>query len=124
MVCGFSVISLQLIIIITKKYNMDGLRIKEILKQQGKTMQELADVIGINRVNLSNSLNGNPTLERLKQVADCLDVDVKDLFISTKSTPLEIIGIIKCNGEIFDINNFNDLERTYLSIKNLFFLSQ
>ena len=100
---------------------MDELRIKEILKQQGKTMQELADIIGINRVNLSNSLNGNPTLERLKQVADCLNVDVKDLFVGTKSTALELVGIIKCNGEIFDINNFNDLEQAYISIKKIMY---
>jgi len=97
---------------------MDELRVKEILKQQGKTMQQLADMIGINRVNLSNSLNGNPTLERLKQVADCLNIDIKDLFVSTKPTQIEIIGVIKCNGETFDINNFNDLEQTYNSIKD------
>ena len=97
---------------------MDELRIKEILKQQGKTMQELADMIGINRVNLSNSLNGNPTLDRLKQVADHLNVDIKELFISTKSSPLEVIGVIKCNETIFDVNNFNDLEQAYILIKN------
>ena len=96
---------------------MAELRIKEILKQQAKTMQDLADMIGINRVNLSNSLNGNPTLERLKQVADCLDVDVKDLFVSTKSKHVELMGIIKSDGEIFDINNFNDLELAYNQIK-------
>ncbi|NDV97003.1 XRE family transcriptional regulator, partial [Dysgonomonas sp. 521] len=89
---------------------MEELRVKEILKQQGKTMQQLADMIGINRVNLSNSLNGNPTLERLKQVADCLNVNIKDLFISTKPQQMEMVGIIKYNGEIFDINDFNDLE--------------
>jgi transcriptional regulator with XRE-family HTH domain len=96
---------------------MDELRVKEILKQQGKTMQQLADMIGINRVNLSNSLNGNPTLERLKQVADCLNVDVKDLFISTKPKQIEIMGVIKSDGEIFDINNFDNLEQAYNQIK-------
>jgi len=103
----------------TNHYNikMDELRIKQILKQQGKTMQDLADQIGINRVNLSNSLNGNPTLERLKQVADCLDVDIKDLFISTKPKHVELIGIIRYDEEIFDINNFDNLEQVYNQIK-------
>jgi len=98
---------------------MEELRIKEILKQQGKTMQDLADMIGINRVNLSNSLNGNPTLERLKQVADCLNVDVKDLFKEKKKVEIQIFGIIKLNDDISVIDSFQNLEMVYNRAKFL-----
>jgi len=96
---------------------MEELRIKEILKQQGKTMQDLADIIGINRVNLSNSLNGNPTLDRLRQVANCLNVDLKDLFKETKKKEIEIFGLIKTNEDVWIINNFGDLDTVYRQIK-------
>ncbi|NDW09997.1 helix-turn-helix domain-containing protein [Dysgonomonas sp. 520] len=98
---------------------MEELRIKEILKQQGKTMQDLADMIGINRVNLSNSLNGNPTLERLKQVADCLNVDIKDLFKKKKKNEVQILGVIKLNDDILVIDNYSSLEHVYSQAKSL-----
>jgi len=98
---------------------MEELRIKEILKQQGKTMQDLADMIGINRVNLSNSLNGNPTLERLKQVADCLNVDLKELFKETNKDSIEIFGLVKINEDILIIDNYSSLEQVYKQAKLL-----
>lgn len=98
---------------------MEELRIKEILKQQNKTMQDLADMIGINRVNLSNSLNGNPTLDRLKQVADCLNVDLKDLFKETKKEDIEVFGLIRINEDVWIINNFPTLEQVCNQAKSL-----
>jgi len=98
---------------------MDELRIKEILKQQGKTMQDLADMIGINRVNLSNSLNGNPTLDRLKQVADYLNVDLKDLFKETKKDGIEVFGLVKINEDVWIVDNFPTLEQVYNQVKSL-----
>lgn len=98
---------------------MEELRIKEILKQQNKTMQDLADMIGINRVNLSNSLNGNPTLDRLKQVADCLGVDIKDLFKEKKKDDVEIFGLVKINEDVWTVDNFHSLEQVYNQVKSL-----
>jgi transcriptional regulator with XRE-family HTH domain len=98
---------------------MDELRIKEILKQQGKTMQDLADMIGINRVNLSNSLNGNPTLDRLKQVADCLNVDLKGLFRETKKEGVEVFGVVRVNEDVWIVDNYNSLEQVYYQVKLL-----
>lgn len=98
---------------------MEGLRIKEILREQNKTMQDLADMIGINRVNLSNSLNGNPTLERLRQVADCLNVNLKDLFKKTQRDDIQIFGLIKINDNIHIINSLVSLEQVYNEVKLL-----
>lgn len=98
---------------------MEELRIKEILKQQGKTMQDLADMIGINRVNLSNSLNGNPTLDRLRQVADYLNVDLKDLFKETKKDGVGIFGVVRINEDVWIVDNYNSLEQVYNQAKSL-----
>ena len=46
------------------------LRIKEVIKEKGMTITELADKMGINRVNLSNMVNGNPTVETLNKIID------------------------------------------------------
>lgn len=62
-----------------------SLRIKEVIKEKGLTVQEVADKMGINRVGLSNHINGNPSVEILQRIADALDVNITDLFEQPKS---------------------------------------
>ncbi|MDR0762950.1 MAG: helix-turn-helix transcriptional regulator [Bacteroidales bacterium] len=56
------------------------LRIKEIIKSKGMTMQEFSDKLGIARVNLTKTINGNPTKETLEKIAAELNVSIIDLF--------------------------------------------
>ena len=62
-----------------------GLRIKEVIKENGTTITELADKMGINRVNLSNMINGNPTYETLENIATALGVNITELFDQPKN---------------------------------------
>ena len=61
------------------------MRIKELLKQKGVTAKELAAKLNLSEGALSQSLNGNPTLERLTQIASALGVPVSELFEAPKS---------------------------------------
>lgn len=79
-----------------------ALRIKEIAKAKGITMGEIADKMGINPVNLSASLNGNPTLNRLQEVAAILGVEISDLFIQDSSY---INGYIETGNNIYPIKS-------------------
>jgi transcriptional regulator with XRE-family HTH domain len=57
------------------------LRVKEICKERGVTVQELAEnKLGITYQALYESINGNPSLKRLQQIAAALDVEVAELF--------------------------------------------
>lgn len=66
------------------------MRIKEIIKSKGMTSKDLAAKLNLSEGALSQSLNGNPTLERLTQIASALGVPVAELFES----PAE--GVITC----------------------------
>ena len=79
-----------------------ALRIKEIAKAKGITMGEIADKMGINPVNLSASLNGNPTLNRLQEVAAILGVEVSDLFAQDTSY---INGYIETGDNIYPVKS-------------------
>lgn len=67
-----------------------NLRIKEICKEQGIMLKDLADKINITEVGLSKSLNGNPTVGRLEEIAKALNVDFLELFEkrSTEEKPI------------------------------------
>lgn len=68
-------------------------------------MQEIANRLGISNVNLSNSLNGNPTLGRLRDVSAILGVEMWQLFRREQ----DISGMVKYNGSVYSIDSFQNL---------------
>lgn len=56
------------------------LRIQQLCKEKGITLAELASMLKIHYQSLYDSINGNPTLKRLQDIAYHLGVNVKDLF--------------------------------------------
>ncbi len=60
------------------------LDIKSKIKEKGYTVTSLAKEMGITQVSLSRIINGNPTVDTLQKIAQILDIDIKDLFVSTK----------------------------------------
>ncbi len=75
------------------------LRIKEVIKEKGMTITELADKMGINRVNLSNMVNGNPTVETLNRIADAIGCPVTELFVQPQKDAL-MINCPHCGKDI------------------------
>ena len=88
---------------------MKILRLKELLKEKGVTGKQLADMVGVSQPAISEFVTNksHPRPELLLKIATALDVDLKDLFISTKpqKNPKEIIGTIR--------DAINDLEARY-----------
>lgn len=60
------------------------LKVKEIIKAKGLTMQQVADELGITRDTLTRNINGNPTIETLEKIAKALEVSVSDLLNEKK----------------------------------------
>lgn len=61
-------------------------------------------------MNLSNSLNGNPTLSRLSEVAKILDVEVAELFKPT-STGKTVSGYLEYDGRIVKVDSLDAVKR-------------
>lgn len=85
-----------------------GLRIKALCKEKGITMAELANRLNINPITLSQSLNGNPTLSRLNEVATALGVDIYELFEAPKVR--DIHGCIYIDANPHIIKSKEDIE--------------
>lgn len=58
--------------------------VKKLCKEQGITLAQLADILGISYVSLWESLSGNPTLSRLLDIAEILNVPVGALVAGLK----------------------------------------
>jgi transcriptional regulator with XRE-family HTH domain len=61
-------------------------RIKEILKEQGRTQTWLAEKIGKSYVVVTNYCNNNsqPSVQVLTDISKVLDIDIRELLVSTK----------------------------------------
>jgi transcriptional regulator with XRE-family HTH domain len=61
-------------------------RIKEVLKQQGRKQTWLAEKIGKSYVVVTNYCNNHtqPSIMILNKIAIVLDIDIRELLISTK----------------------------------------
>lgn len=57
-------------------------RIKELLKEKGVTINELADKMGISRVTLSTQINGTANIASYEKIATALNVPMWQLFAS------------------------------------------
>ena len=56
------------------------LRIKEVIKEKGMTVKEVANKLGMSSPALSDAINGNPTVEKLERIASAMDVPITELF--------------------------------------------
>lgn len=79
-------------------------RIKDILKEKGLTQKDLALKLNVKQETVSRQISGNPTLKTIREIANALDVDIKDLFYSTKDE--EIIHLIIKN----DLHTFDNVD--------------
>ena len=61
-------------------------RIKDVLKEQGRTQTWLAEKIDKSYVVVTNYCNNNtqPSVASLRAIAKVLDVDVRELLVGTK----------------------------------------
>ena len=63
--------------------------IAKIIKRKGFTQKQVSDALGINRVNLNNMINGNPTYKTMRQVADVIGANVSEFFEDEVKRPNE-----------------------------------
>ena len=84
------------------------LRVQEICKEQGITMQDLAKRMGISYQALYASVSGNPTIAKVKDIADALRVNYIELLEEKK----EISILLEFEGETKRITE-NDLIKLF-----------
>ena len=73
------------------------LRIKEVIREKGLTVKEVAEKMGMSSPSLSDAINGNPTADKLERIATALNVPITDLF---EQPATDIIICPKCRTKL------------------------
>ncbi len=84
---------------------MNILRLKEILKDKEISGKELAEKVEVTPASISNIVQGNsfPKPDLLIKIANTLDIDIKDLFNSTKKNKNPVETIQKVINELEEL---------------------
>lgn len=93
------------------------LRVKNICKQQGITLRQLAERMDVSPEVVTRMLskNGNPTLSSLVNIAKALGIEVYDLFDNFEADKM-VNGYLEVGNKIHRISNLNDLHTVYKKI--------
>lgn len=102
-----------------EKTGIEELRVKEILKERGMRMYELAELMNIAPESLTRALQRNPQYSTLKTIADTLGVSVRDLFKGddTQVSNNEMRGCIFYKGEMYTFNSREEIEKFLIATK-------
>lgn len=75
------------------------LRIKEICKERGMTIKDLATKIGLSAVAMSNLVNSKskPGIDVFERIASALNVPISDLF---EQSAKDVVNCPYCGGKI------------------------
>lgn len=84
------------------------LRIKDICREQGIMLKDLAKQLGLTEVGLSKSINGNPTIGRLEEIANALGVPITELFDKSSD---EVVGAVRIGKDTHVINSKDDIKK-------------
>ena len=102
---------LKIIPIFASNYNLNNmLKVQEICKERGMTMQDLAKKMGVTYQALYAAVSGNPTIGKLGEIAKTLGVNIVDLF-EGNSQDSEVNGYVKVKGTLYEVHSFEDLRK-------------
>lgn len=88
-------------------------RVKELCSEQGITLKQLSEKMGIKPESLSRALNGNPQLSTLEGIAKALDVGVAELLTGGRShEPLtyDFTALVVDSGKSYLFHSKSDLK--------------
>lgn len=88
------------------------LRIKELLKERGLTIKEVAEKIGMDASNLNSSIKKNPKLSTLIDIANAVGCDISELFRAREEAPKRHESqepIIMLGGEVYRLAPARDI---------------
>lgn len=102
------------------EYNLSS-KVKELCRQRGIQLKDLAQKMGIAPESLSRAINGNPQLSTITSIADNLGISISELFAVKEQIPLN--AIIVCRDKTHTAQTLselkllvNEIEREYANL--------
>ena len=96
------------------------LRVKDILREKGMKMYELAEKIGVAPESLTRALQRNPQYSTLKAIANALGVHIRELFREEESVVPIVRGMVELKGKILYIDSLDDIYHITTEVEKVY----
>ena len=83
-------------------------RVKELCREKGITIKQLAETMNIVPESLSRAINGNPHLSTIRKIAEALGVSIIDLFDRSED---DLLAIVVCAGNTYTATTKAELKK-------------
>lgn len=97
------------------------MNIKKVIKEHGWTLERLAAEMrgkdgkkGISQPSVSSIVNGNPTFDKLQEIADIIGVSVSEL---VRDSDTALTALISYRGDFYKANTIEELESITKNIR-------
>lgn len=95
-----------------------NLKIKDLCKAKGITLEELANRLGIRRTSLAQAMSRNSfSTDKLSDIADVLGVGIPELFADECSPSDTFLAIIKDGDRCYTAHSVDELQKVTDEIK-------
>ena len=96
-------------------------RIKEILKEKGMSVAQLADILNISRQALSKQIAGKMLLDTSEKIATALNVPLWQLFVSPEEVAgkPELTALIRFRGQLYQADTIEELKDVVKMIERI-----
>ena len=96
--------------------------LKEILKEKEIGLEEFSQTLGITLNTLRRSLQANPTISKIQEIADKLNVHISVFFpvpeqLTQTGDTLQISGFVKVDNDIKEVKSLSDLKSIIYGIE-------
>lgn len=87
------------------------MNIKAKIKERGFTLERVASLMTppVTKGTLSQIVNGNPTLNKLREIASIIGISVSEL-IADETDTSDFIAMIRRGGEFYHVASISELE--------------
>lgn len=89
-------------------------KVKRLCKEQGKTLKDLADDIGIARESLTRAIKGNPKLNTIQKIAKALNVEAWELLTDSTASEAEpgtdLHGVLYVGNKPILVNSMKEVD--------------
>lgn len=97
------------------------MNIKKVIREHGWTLERLASEMkgkdgtkGISQPSVSSIINGNPTLDKLQEIAQIIGVSLSELVADNNTS---LTALVDYNGTLYRADNIGELEKVVEKIK-------
>lgn len=93
-----------------KQVKLYLMNVKGLIRSRGFTLEKVAQQLGTSQSSLSQCLSGNPTVEKLKDIAEVIGCDLVDFFADERKNKTPFLAMVQSGDKHYEAFSLTELK--------------